>query len=82
MADGMEAFLRVRRYEFDLRILFQLVAQVLVFTIYNSQQGLFAQFLVQALGDFQIGGACGIFPYAAIFQRYFAVSHCLFLLKL
>ena len=82
MADGMQPFLAVRGDEFHLGIMIQGIHQILVFAVHFGQQGLFAQFLIQALSDIMQADTGFEFSHAAIRQAYFDVAHCYFLLKL
>lgn len=75
MADGVEPFFAVGSDEFDGRVFHERVAQILVLAIDNCQQGLLAQFLVQAFGDFEERGARREFPRAAVFQSDIDVCH-------
>ena len=70
MANGMEAFFRIRSNEFHLGIVVQGIAQIFVDTVNLGQQGLFAQFLGQALGNGQQAAAYFNFFYTAIQQFY------------
>lgn len=82
MADGMQPFFAVRGDEFNLGIVVQGIHQVFVFAVYFGQQGLFAQLLVQALGDIMQADTGFEFSHAAIGQAYFDVAHYNFLLRI
>ena len=75
MTDCMQPLRSIRCNKFYCCIMLQLIAQILVDTVNNSQQSLFTQLLGNTLGNVQQSCAGSKFLDAAIFQSNLDISH-------
>ena len=75
MTDCMQTLRSIRCNKFYCCIMLQLIAQILVDTVNNSQQSLFTQLLGNTLGNVQQSCAGSKFLDAAIFQSNLDISH-------